>query len=350
MADKTPLLTHSELADLCGGVFGERVERITAPGGQSRQSIRIHLETRSVIATQRPNPGRAMLEWQILKALHRGGAPVPEVLAREGNIIFQEDLGSDRLSAAMQRADRQQRSAIAGRAVDSLFQIRRVARSGELEKFVPRLGATDIWVRAFVGGPAEVSAAFGFAPPQFDENAACANLNVPARVFVKWDARPGNAMVTASGDVRWFDWEHCGRRQGMEDFAWLMGDEFWPVEPGVMIPMIRQQLAQTGRMHFADRQIAYLQLYTVLHIVQRLRLILRRVVRTGWMDAARALKYDDVGVVPDLAQRLCLRGRTLAGSTPACASLEAWFEACSTKLKTMENGAGKSAGDTGNPA
>lgn len=35
--------------------------------------------------------------------------------------------------------------------------------------------------------------------------------------FVKWDARPGNAMVNEEGQVHWFDWEHCCARNRLRD-------------------------------------------------------------------------------------------------------------------------------------
>ena len=49
-------------------------------------------------------------------------------------------------------------------------------------------------------------------PPELDEPSLIALLRVKTPAFIKWDARPGNAIVNKNGTITWFDWEHCGCR------------------------------------------------------------------------------------------------------------------------------------------
>ena len=336
MTVKFETLSHQALAQVCGEILDEPVIGFTQPGGKKRRSIRVQLQDRSVIATQRPNVGRAMMELQILRALHSRGAPVPEVLAHRDNIVLQEDMGSYRLSEAMQKATPSEQLDVASRAIESLLKTRRVARRLTLERFVPRLGYTKKWVGAFADGPADLSRVFDFDPPEFDRQAVGEALLVPAEMFVKWDARPGNAMMTPAGTVCWIDWEHCGRRQGMEDFAWLMGDEFWPLDPVQMIALLAEQLPRQGTGRKGRSNLEYLQLFAVFYMAQRLALIFRRIRKKGWGKLAQVTQFDDVGTVPELACRLCRHGALLAETSPLTRSLAPWFADCSVALLDFE--------------
>ena len=50
-------------------LFGQRVERVSAPGGSGRASFRVHLPDRMVIATLRTNFRRTHLEAFVLRRL-----------------------------------------------------------------------------------------------------------------------------------------------------------------------------------------------------------------------------------------------------------------------------------------
>jgi len=77
MAEKPLKLTPDNIARLAEQLFSDSVVKLSAPGGKSRESLRVHFETRTVVATQRSKSGRMRMEVEVLKRLTAEGAPVP---------------------------------------------------------------------------------------------------------------------------------------------------------------------------------------------------------------------------------------------------------------------------------
>jgi hypothetical protein len=331
MVDRIEKLAPEEVAKLAERVFGQPVERVTAPGGSSRDSLRVHMADRTVIATQRKYPGRARMEITVLKALSAEGAPVPRYLGGEGHVFFQEDSGSRRLSAELLRQSGAAQDRVAARAFEGLVRVQEAGRRAGLAARVPALGTGRDWIDGFVATPIAASPDFGIAAPQIDRSALADALTVEADTFLKWDARPGNGAIGADGTVLWFDWEHCGRRQGMEDFAWLAGDEFWPIGPERVIAVLSPLLPAARRA--AD--LRWLGLYVTFHIVQRIVLIRKRYDKAGWVDPAKAMRYDKIGTDSALALRLCRHGAGWADRDPATRPMVRWFEDCSRAIEAL---------------
>jgi len=246
-------------------------------------------------------------------------------------IFFQEDMGARRLSGEMLHTSGDAQIDVASRAVASLVEIRAAGKRARLADIVPALGDKKEWVAGFVASPTTVAQDFGFLSPELAMDKVVDRLNVVADTFIKWDARPGNASIGKDTKVYWFDWEHCGKRHGVEDLAWLAGDEFWPVGAKDMAALFHRHLPVETR----DEEIAYLGVYLTFHTVQRLRLILRRHAKKGWIDPLKAMKYDRIGVDRDLALRLCGHGRDWAERDALTRPMKAWFDACADKVETL---------------
>lgn len=332
MAEKTKKLTAENVAKLSEKMFSMPVLKISAPGGKSRESLRVHFATKTIVATQRSYPGRMRMEVEVLRRLTEQGAPVPKFLGGTEQIFFQEDVGSRRLSGEMLLGGEQHGLDVAARALESLLHIREAGKRAGLAEIVPALGEEKDWVKGLVGSVVGASDKFAIAKPELDIAAMVERLHVPADTFLKWDARPGNASVGANEQVYWFDWEHCGKRQGMEDFAWLAGDEFWPFGTDAVVDILTALLPKDS----AQAELDYLGLFITFHILQRLQIIHRRFTKVGWVDAAKAMKYDKIGVDPELALRLCRHGAGWADRNPLSRPMVRWFEDCAGAVNEMD--------------
>ncbi|HBN32250.1 MAG TPA: hypothetical protein DD416_13760 [Rhodobacteraceae bacterium] len=332
--DKAPLAENSErlepeqIAEICEKIFSLPVEKVTAPGGKSRVSFRVHFPGKSIIATQRIYPGRMRMEVEVLKRLSELGAPVPKYLGGTEQLFFQEDVGSKRLTSTMRQESAIGQLALAENTFESLLRIHTAAAKADLAAVVPALGENESWVRGLINSSLTVADRYGTDHPQLDMDALTARLTVPATRFIKWDSRPGNGSIGADGQVYWFDWEHCGRRQGMEDFAWLAGDEFWPLGPEVVVPILEYLLPAADKA----AELAYLTDFITFHMVQRLQLIHLRFMAAGWVNVADAMKYDKVGVDPQLAKNLCARGAAWADRSTLTRPMTAFFQDCAAAV------------------
>lgn len=318
----------SDVVALAEELFGATVAQITAPGGRTRASLRVDLGDRTVIATWRPRKQRREMEILLLKELHAAGAGVPEYLGGRGEMLFQSDAGSRRLTAELGRAETAHRQRIATRAFESLWSMKQAAHECGLLQKLPTLGLSKPWMDGFAAGPRRLSAQLDVAPPDVDADALAQSLACLPTTFLKWDARPGNAAVQPDGSVVWFDWEHAGRRQGTEDFAFLMGDEFWPLSAQDSVEIFDRTAPSRHR-----GKSAFLIRFTVLHVVHRLRLIATQKARHGWAEADTALRYDKIGTAPECVSRLCALGRDYALLDPRTAALAAWFGAVDDNMR-----------------
>lgn len=331
MAEKQEKLSPKSVATISEKLFSMPVLKVTAPGGKTRESLRVHFENRTIVATQRSYPGRMRMEVEVLRRLTEEKAPVPKYLGGSERLFFQEDVGSRRLSGDLLAAAELGKLDVAARAFESLLEIREAGKRAKLAEVVPALGADIDWVKGFVGTSVQSSSKFGIQEPQVDFQQILERLHVPATTFLKWDARPGNASIGSGGQVFWFDWEHCGKRQGVEDFAWLAGDEFWPVNTNDTVDVLTATLPKDQ----AAAELDYLGLYITFHIIQRLTIILRRHTKAGWVDAAKAMKYDKIGVDPDLAVRLAGHGAGWADRSPLTRPMVKWFEDCAESVRAL---------------
>ena len=306
--------------------FGAPVEKVTAPGGEGRSSYRLHFRDRDVIATLRPNFRRTHLEAHVLNTLSQHCDDLPRCLGVEGEIMFQSDVGTRRLNMEIIRRGARAKADLAAEAVAAIFRIQAAARGTGLTEMMPHLGVNADWVESFVSGVEALEPYSGGISRHFDHAAACAAIGRPARQFVKWDCRSGNAALDAEDKLRWFDFEYSGIRHGAEDFAWLIGDEAWPLPPATMLDIVAEAYAPNSG-EAKDDYLEYLAIYTTFHCVQRLNLIVKEANKRGWLSKTRVRKYDDAGVHPDFAAQLCRVGAFCSDRSALTAPLVRNFEA-----------------------
>lgn len=306
--------------------FGQPVERVSAPGGEGRSSFRLHFADRDIIATLRPNFRRTHLEAHVLQTLSVECDDLPACLGVVGDILFQSDVGTRRLNQEIVRHDAGGQLDLAAEAVAAIFRFQSAARRGNLGEVMPFLGANDGWVANFVSAIDALQPYSGGISQQFDRSAAARAISVTGRQFVKWDCRSGNAALDAQGRLRWFDFEYSGLRHGAEDFAWLIGDEAWPIAPDAMVDVMIDAYDPGTGYDIAD-YLEYLSIYLTFHSVQRFKLIVKEARKRGWLSRERVRKYDDAGVHPEFAAQICNVGRYYSAQSPVTAPLTRNFDA-----------------------
>lgn len=312
------------------------VTGVEYPGGKSRESYRMLLDGgESVIATRRSNLDRARLEVRILKALNAHSAPAPRLLGtNHSRILIQEEIKGERLSLALRDADETTCHELMRATLRSLAAVHRAATTENLEAVVTALGDQDDWIQGLLERPYILGKKLGVRAPKLDTNALVRRLRIVEPQFIKWDSRPGNALVNPDGEVRWFDWEHAGKRNRMDDVAWILGDEFIPDFPDV-----EKELLDTLEPEFAGPMIDtdardYLMAYGTFHMIIRLGLILKH-MDGKWWDLDYCIDKDKIGVTLLCAQRLCFRGARWSSQCALTEELTPWFEKVSRHIETL---------------
>ncbi len=319
--------------------LGSRITKVQFPGGESRRSYRAILENgKSVIVTKRKTIARSQLECQALRALGDAGMPVPSLLASDGHLFFQQDVGQQRLSESLHACTTSsERLALLDSAVLGLSQIQHCATEAGLDSCVPLLGSDEKWRQQFAELPRTIGQFLEVAAPATDTDAVVDILAVPQPRFVKWDARPGNALVDANSTVIWVDWEHCGARNRLDDLAWLLADEYNVDDEAAEGRLLDRHLDKFKDGRDADAAFEYLMVYGTLHTCVRLGLILDRKVnnkggRKGhgenkgdWWDAQYCLSGDKIGVTQLMAERQCERASRWAAYSSQLNDLSEWF-------------------------
>lgn len=321
----------------CQGLLRTRIERTEFPGGKSRTACRLILEDgRAVIGTRRDSPGLAALEARVLKALSARDAPVPKVLAFNGLILIQEDLGGQRLSQAIDGAETAEVQQLLSDALNSLAQIHRVAEAAGLDQNVPTIGRDEPWLQGLLNQPVVISEELGLPIPELDRAALLQRIRVRKPRLIKWDARCGNAILRDDGAIAWFDWEHCGRRNRLDDLIWLLGDEFTPNLPDVEEALFQVHLPAFADDLSIDEARSYIATFGSFHTCVRLELILENKDGDDWWEWDYCLARDKVGVTLEAAQRLCARGARWAAWSPLTEPLVPWFGRVADRLADME--------------
>ena len=315
-------------------LLGEKVTDITAPGGEGRSSLRVHMESRDVIGTLRPNFRRTHLEAFVLTEIGAHCDDAPRCLGVVGEIMFQSDVGKRRLNVEIAKATTRNRIDMADDAVAAIFRIHAAARKTDLHTMMPHLGANRDWVNHLVNS---VPVLEPFGPGisrSFDRRAAANHIAAEGRQFVKWDCRSGNAALDDAGRLRWFDFEYAGLRHGAEDFAWLIGDEAWPVDGPMMLDLVTDNF-DPGCGHRRDDWFDFLSAYVALHCIQRIKLVLNEVASRGWRSKTKVRNSDDAGIHPEFLAHVAGVGAFFAARSPVTAALERNFEATAAHFHAM---------------
>jgi hypothetical protein len=291
--------------------FNQPVLQVDSPGGEGRASYRLNFAEKTVIATLRPNFRRTHVEAFTLKKLQPFCTDLPQCLGVDGEILFQSDVGGARLNIEISKVNRSSRDALAHEAVSSIFRIHSAGRKARLHESVPHLGQNQAWLKNFVEGVSILKAFSNGRSNDLDIPRLCEKLSVPGTQFIKWDCRSGNAAIGQDGKLRWFDCEYSGARHGAEDFAWLIGDESWPVSPEDMEAIVADCFDPDIRQSVTE-YLDYMALYITFHSAQRLKLIISEVKMRGWSSKTRVRTYDKAGAHPEFAAQICRVGRHFA--------------------------------------
>ncbi len=339
MADKTRKLSPEQIAAKASAFLGERVLRIAAPGGRSRGSFRAETASRSLIISVRPELRRNQREALVLERLSPRTDLCPAFIGFEDGILYQEAIAGQRLGEAIRAVEGAAKRALAAKTVRSLFELQEAGQADATLAALPPIGVSDNWLIGVAAGIAELATALALPPAPVDGSALIAAITVKPDRFIRWDGRSGNAIVSPEGRVRWFDFEFAACRHGAEDFAWLIGDETWPVEAATMFELVEENWPVTrdqDRAAFMD----YLALYTTMHAIQRLLLITREAKRRGWNATAKIIKRDLVGVRPDMAVRVAQVAQFCAQRHPLTQGFDATLKAAEARFQSLLDQAG----------
>ena len=314
-----------ELAAHVRRLCGRRVLGVEFPGGKSRKSVRLAFEDGgTAIATRRRRSGRSELEVEIMRALHAGGARVPKVLAFDGTLLIQEDLGRTRLSQRLHDG-REDRETLMKSAIEAMAGYHEAAARSGITARLEVIGDEAGWLEGFVERPAATGEALGIETPDYDRERAIHLLRLREPAFVKWDSRPGNVLIGDDGIAWWFDWDRCGARNAIDDLVWLIADEFVPSDPALTNKLIADCVPAFAGSMGADEAAEYFRTIATFHALVRLEYILRRRSDGKWWNMERCLESDKIGVTRRCALRLVRRGRHWVGEVPGLAGLAGWF-------------------------
>ena len=320
----------------CETLLDSQVQRVEYPGGRSRESIRAILENgNSIIATRRSDARRAGIEVRTLRAMNAHAVPAPALLGSDNNrILLQEELIGERLTLALHKADEVRCEQLLSSALNGLQLAQKAATAEGLEQHLDLLGDSEEWKKAFLDRPRIIGEYLGVTTPTLDLDQLFTLLNIAEPRFVKWDSRPGNAAANGNNEVFWFDWEHAGKRNRLDDMAWLLGDEFVPEFPAMEARLIDKFIAEFADSLTLPQAREYLFSYGCFHILVRLGLILNW-KDDNWWDMDYCIDRDKVGVTLLCAQRLCERGARWSSQTKAVAALSPWFQQIQTRIEQL---------------
>lgn len=322
-------------AAACRRLLGvEAAPAPTAPlpaGYKRRQMNSVKLVAGNVIliASRRHNASYGRREAETLLALGREHAPAPRLLAAEGEWLIQEYVGHTRLSEKLHRADAREAAALMEAAAQALWRCQDAGARARLG--APRDSLEGY--RRLLAAPTQLGDLLKAKAPEFPREAMLAAITAPERAFIKWDARPANAVLGDDGTVFWIDWEEWGLRCRLDDLVWLVCDE-WTPDLGEAEDAFVARHVRDRNTAFADARAAqaYYDAYGALHLLIRAGVILTTKGAGGWWDAEECLAHEVVGVTRPCVARLLGRAARLAARAEATKPLAAWIATLPERL------------------
>lgn len=240
--------------------------------------------------------------------------------------MLQTDLDGRRLSVELWKSGKPQ-DELMRQGLQALRQVQDAGRAAGLNQSVAQLGTTLIWRSRLALMPERIAAATGVPAPSLDAEALGERM-APARFdLLKWDARPANAMVRPDGRIFWFDWEHCGVRDPLDDAAWFLGDEYAPDGSPSPAEAV-QTLLPPDDPRSSGEALQYLLRFGVFHTSVRLALVLqKRDEYDGWRDWDMSLDLDKVGCTAECFRRTARHAAAWAELSDDLRLLAPWFRA-----------------------
>ena len=308
-------------SEVCHVGLGCVLDRVSYPGGEDRKAVRLHLDDGStLIATVRPL-ATATLEAFVLARLQGQNTSSPVLKYQNRMLSLQSDLGEDRLSARL----RSSAPDFLGHSVESLARLQMAGSKVGLDDDMPETGQRD-WLDGLLQQPAALGDILSFPAPQFDLVFVEGCLRNYRRRFVRWDARPGNAMVLAPHDVGWFDFESAGVRARLDDLVWLLADENVPDDVKLEEEILSACLADFADGLSLDQARTYVLTYGVLHSVVRAIFILVEKGKLAWTEYEDGVVEDRAMIEKPIMFRLCGRAARWARDVPELSPLAPWLQ------------------------
>ena len=322
----------AQLVTQFSAVLQQPIRKVTRPGGADRPIYRVYTDERTVIVAERADTDAAAKERAILTRLAPLTNRVPSVLAYEDGLTYLSDCGTERLSVAIYRAQGEDRLNLALHAIDALGEMHHAAAQIDWSDMLDPLGADRAWIRHFARGPDRLAQMLGLDLPRGDVDALQALLTVETPRFVKWDSRMANATLSSSGRVHWIDFELAGLRHGIEDYAWMVCDEVFPLNLAEHFPALRNRIL-AGHPEATPDTGKIFEVFATLHASLRLRVIVNELKEKSWTAQRDILAWDLVGADPYMAERLARNGGYLARLNPETEAFAPLFDTIEQKFR-----------------
>lgn len=319
---------------VCAHVLGKPIASVDFPGGKGRQSLRVLLKDgQSVIASFRSGSHQAEAEYRILTTLNALRANVPYCLGRYKRWILQQDIGGERLSTTLYEKSPE---LWLPATLESLLTLQQQANQSKLVDELSPVCKKPSWFESLVLGPQELSELVKITPPVLDQSAITAALNASETGVIKWDSRPGNAMVDEKGQIIWFDWEHAGIRCPVDDLVSIFGAEYLAIDQALEQRLLDSYLPRfVARMSLEAAQ-QYFYLSAIFYIVKRLYLVVDSYkAKPTWHDAEKFLQNDSIGPCLSFVDSLCERGERWSAQVPLVQTMGPWFTVMKKTIKSL---------------
>jgi hypothetical protein len=322
-----------EIEDVTDRIFNARPTRVAIPGGKSRPVYIVEIDGRPYVIAKRSDKHDAKVEAAVLKGLTQSKL-VPGYIGTHGRWIVQEFIPGKRLPVLIdEAADETERKALAELGLNSLLQVQEAADAARLRRSVPRLGVVSGWIDGRISKVDRISNTLNIDMPLLNRTLIKQIYDVSQTDFIKWDARPGNALVH-DGHVKWFDWEDCGRRNRIDDLVCFLADEWMALSPETENELIDTFLPAFSRSQDPTASARYFYVAGCLQILFRLGLAINYYDRDGeWWDRAYCLQGDKVGVTPQELSRLTHRLGRWSQKVDVLMPLVAWATDIRMSLK-----------------
>jgi Phosphotransferase enzyme family len=325
-------------AKLCRDRLGREVLGCARAGWPGSPAVRVIMEDAPVIVTRRSHPDRTRFEADVVTELAEAGAPVPRILGFDGEFLIQQDLGPTTLIDAFARPGETVWIDRLDQALASLRLIHAAGRETSLCRRMPRIGVNTDWIDNLISAPTRIGRRLGSPAPRLDAPRLVDLLLSPNQAFIKWDTRPANAALCDTGAVAWFDWQNCGRRDPLDDIAWLMGDERLPDQPETEASLILRHLDRLAGPDYRGDPVKYLMAFGALHMCVRILVLLNARESSQWRQTAFGWPEDRSDGLRDALPRTCRRAARWAANSLLTEPLAAWLFALPDLIEASRSG------------
>jgi len=320
-----------------------RVHSYSHPGLQNRDKsgnktlLITSNQGKKYILTYRYNLAYAELEAEVLKRLAKRNDALPKLINRSGNWLVQEYISGQRLSVALANKNNKKKCESICNAISSLISIQENAQEIGLEKLVKPICTSQEWREGKIGALKGIAEVSGLSPPRVRRDKIFKVLKIKPLSFIKWDARLGNGILRDNKSTCWFDWEHCGRRAGIDDLVWFLSDEWLNLTKDEEQLIINKFIYRFNRKEISVPSEAYLRVFGTIHMCGRLSKILELWQgRSSWIDREKCLTHDLMGVTAQESSRLALKAARWANDDNLTRPLVPWLNNLSTWINEQQ--------------